>query len=95
MASLRLNEEKRKLVDRILKNELEVEFRVIDKDYLGEFCKEKNIEFDFKILSLILPDGSISGLAKCDKCSSNFQVTKICTFYATIFFDCKSQFFNL
>ena len=74
MASSRLNPEKKKLIDKILKNEIEVNYKKIEKDYIGDFCNENQIEYDFEITSVILSGGEISGLAKCTKCAKHFQV---------------------
>ena len=69
----KLSPDKLLFVQRIRQNEFEAQYDEVKKPYIAEFCRENGIDFDFKILTLLMPDGSPSGLARCTRCDESFQ----------------------
>ena len=56
------------LTKKILASEYEPVYKKIEKQYISDFCKENGLEEDFTISSLLMPDGTLSGLGHCSAC---------------------------
>ena len=90
----KLSPDKLEFVQRIRRNEIEAKFSEVKKTYLEVFCRENAIEYDFKVLCLMMPDGTPSGLAKCTKCEESFQeqgLTSLLDREKIHVFSCKSK----
>ena len=63
-----LPDNKRDLCQRILRGEEEAKYKPIENETLRKFLEERD-QRDLKFEHLLFPDGTVSGLARCELCA--------------------------
>ena len=69
----KLGEDVRNHAREILKSKIDPVYKKIEKPYIAEWCAENKVEQNFTIEALLLPNGELSGLAKCSSCTNKLQ----------------------